>query len=78
MEQQTFFSQEASAPLAARLRPQTLDEIAGQRHLLGEGKILRRLIRERPCFLHDLLGASRRGQDDACPRDREPHQSSVH
>ena len=44
MEQQTFFSQEASAPLAARLRPQTLDEIAGQRHLLGEGKILRRLI----------------------------------
>ena len=44
MEQQTFFSQEASDPLAARLRPQTLDEIAGQRHLLGEGKILRRLI----------------------------------
>ena len=44
MEQQTFFSQEAGAPLAARLRPQTLEEIVGQKHLLGKGKILRRLI----------------------------------
>ena len=31
-------------PLAARLRPQTLEEYAGQKHLLGEGKVLRRLI----------------------------------
>jgi putative ATPase len=29
------------APLAARLRPRTLDEVAGQRHLLGPGKPLR-------------------------------------
>jgi putative ATPase len=29
------------APLAARLRPRTLDEVAGQRHLLGAGKPLR-------------------------------------
>jgi putative ATPase len=32
------------APLAARMRPKTLDEIVGQRHLLGEGKPLRALI----------------------------------
>jgi putative ATPase len=32
------------APLAARLRPQALDEVAGQRHLLGRGKPLRVLI----------------------------------
>lgn len=32
------------APLAERMRPQRLDEIAGQRHLVGEGKLLRRLI----------------------------------
>ena len=32
------------APLAARMRPKTLDEIIGQRHLLGEGKPLRALI----------------------------------
>ncbi len=31
-------------PLAARMRPQTLDEFAGQRHFLGEGKLLRRLL----------------------------------
>lgn len=33
-----------SAPLADRLRPQALDEIVGQRHLLGEGKPLRNII----------------------------------
>src|ERR687883_1515030 len=32
------------APLAARLRPRTLDEVVGQRHLLGRGKPLRVLI----------------------------------
>ena len=31
-------------PLAARMRPGDLDEYAGQKHLLGEGKILRKLI----------------------------------
>ena len=31
-------------PLADRIRPQSLDEIVGQRHLLGEGKPLRRII----------------------------------
>ncbi len=34
----------ALAPLAERLRPQTLDEYIGQKHLVGEGKILRRMI----------------------------------
>lgn len=33
-----------SVPLAERLRPQSLDEIFGQRHLLGEGKALRNII----------------------------------
>ncbi len=32
------------APLAVRMRPRTLDEIGGQRHILGEGKLLRRMI----------------------------------
>ena len=35
---------EDMAPLAARLRPRTLEEYAGQRHLLGEGMLLRRAI----------------------------------
>ncbi len=33
-----------SIPLADRIRPQTLDEIAGQKHLFGEGKALRNII----------------------------------
>ena len=34
----------ASAPLAARLRPRTIDEVVGQRHLLGPGAPLRAAI----------------------------------
>ena len=35
---------EHEAPLAARLRPRTLDEFVGQDHIIGEGKLLRRAI----------------------------------
>ncbi|MBM3889251.1 MAG: AAA family ATPase, partial [Verrucomicrobia bacterium] len=31
-------------PLATRMRPRTLDELAGQSHILGPGKLLRRAI----------------------------------
>ena len=34
----------ASAPLAVRMRPRTLDELAGQQQLLAEGSPLRRLV----------------------------------
>ncbi|MEG2203852.1 MAG: replication-associated recombination protein A, partial [Oscillospiraceae bacterium] len=33
-----------NAPLADLLRPQTLDEIVGQEHLLGPGAVLRALV----------------------------------
>ncbi len=33
-----------NVPLAARMRPATLDEIVGQEHILGPGKLLRRAI----------------------------------
>ena len=45
-EQLSLFDRPDSQPLAARLRPGTLEEFVGQKHLLGEGKILRRLIEE--------------------------------
>ena len=32
------------APLADRIRPQTIEDVVGQHHLLSEGKILRRII----------------------------------
>lgn len=45
MEQLSLFDDRwTNAPLASRLRPETLDEYVGQRHLLGKGKILRQLI----------------------------------
>ncbi len=47
MQQQSFFTANArpeDTPLATRVRPRNLDEFVGQRHLLGEGKVLRQLI----------------------------------
>src|SRR5881628_1883749 len=35
---------ERHAPLAARMRPRTLEEFVGQEHLVGEGRVLRRAI----------------------------------
>ena len=43
-EQKSLFENDGAQPLASRLRPRTLDEFFGQKHLLGEGKVLRRLI----------------------------------
>ena len=42
----TLFSQneQASAPLADRMRPRTLDEFFGQEHIVGPGRLLRRAI----------------------------------
>ena len=42
--QNTFFTTEQTQPLASRLRPHNLDEFVGQEHLVGEGKVLRKLI----------------------------------
>ena len=41
-----LFGQDFGQPLAARMRPKTLDEIAGQQHLIGPGKVLRRIIEQ--------------------------------
>ncbi len=43
-EQTSIFDDNTSEPLASRLRPNTLEEYVGQKHLIGEGKILRKLI----------------------------------
>ena len=44
MEQMSLFENNVPQPLAARLRPRTLFDYVGQKHLLGEGKVLRNLI----------------------------------
>lgn len=46
MQQESLFKQtsDQNSPLANRVRPRTLDEFAGQQHLLAPGKILREII----------------------------------
>lgn len=47
MSQISIFEQENSnQPLADRLRPRNFDEYVGQQHLIGEGKVLRKLIEQ--------------------------------
>ena len=43
-EQINIFEKKLAQPLPARMRPETLDEIVGQQHLIGKGQILRRII----------------------------------
>jgi len=45
----------SEAPLAARMRPRTLDEYIGQEHIVGEGKLLRRAIEADRLFSSILL-----------------------
>ena len=47
MEQMNLFASAAvPAPLASRLRPESLDDYVGQEHLVGKGKLLRNLIEQ--------------------------------
>jgi len=58
-----------SAPLAARMRPRTLEEFVGQEHILGPGKLLRRAIEADR--LPSLILSGRRAQaNDAGSRHR--------
>ena len=44
-EQSERANLERAKPLASRMRPRNLDEFIGQQHILGEGKLLRRLLK---------------------------------
>jgi putative ATPase len=45
----------SEAPLAARMRPRTLEEYIGQEHIVGEGKLLRRAIEADRLFSSIIL-----------------------
>jgi putative ATPase len=45
----------SEAPLAARMRPRTVDEYIGQEHIVGEGKLLRRAIQADKLFSSIIL-----------------------
>jgi putative ATPase len=49
-------------PLAARIRPQTLDEVVGQEHLVGPGKPLRVAVEKKHKFSFVLWGAPGTGK----------------
>ena len=51
-EQQTFGE---TQPLASRMRPRTLDELVGQDHIVGKGRLLRRAIEADRLFSSILL-----------------------
>lgn len=44
MKQGSLFENDKKRPLASRVRPQYLDDLVGQKHLLGQGKVLREMI----------------------------------
>lgn len=44
MKQESLFTNKNNEPLASRMRPHTIDEIVGQKHLLGKSKVLREMI----------------------------------
>ena len=44
MHQQSLFETPKNEPLASRMRPRSLNEFVGQTHLLGENKLLRKMI----------------------------------
>lgn len=48
MDQLSLFDEEVNynAPLASRMRPTTLDDYIGQEHLVGEGKVLRQMLKK--------------------------------
>ena len=45
--------------LALRMRPRTIDQVIGQQHLVGEGKIIRRMVEANRLFSMDLRGSER-------------------
>ena len=47
---------EMNKPLAQLMAPQTMDDILGQKHLLGKGKVLRNLVNKKKLFSMILFG----------------------
>ena len=55
-------TQEQESPLASRMRPTTLDEVVGQKHIIGKDKLLYRAIKA------DQLGSIREPERPRWPR----------
>lgn len=79
MEQESLFRREVDLPLAARMRPKRLADYVGQQHLVGKGKMLRKLIAEDKIFSMIFWGrrASARRPWHASSQERRRRGSST-
>ncbi len=68
---------QSRAPLAARLRPRTLDEVVGQRDLLAPGPAAAGADRGGPALLGDPLGAAGHREDHDRPAHRRRDRQGV-
>ena len=64
---------EKESPLASRLRPVTLEEVVGQRHIIGKDKLLYRAIKA-----DKLSSVLFYGEDDACKSHRKYDQCGIY
>ena len=62
-------NQEKEAPLAARLRPVTLEEVVGQSHIIGKDKLLYRAIKADKISSIIFYGTARNRKNHACKGD---------
>ena len=67
-------NQEKEAPLASRLRPRTLDEVVGQQHIIGKGRLLYRAIKADQLTSIIFYG---NGKDHPGKGNRQYHQRRV-
>ena len=66
---------EKEAPLAARMRPRTLDEVVGQEHVIGRDKLLYRAIKADKISSVIFYGNRK---DHSCKGDRQYHQRRLY
>ena len=61
-DQITLFDDKIKRPLADRLRPKTLDDFAGQKHLIGKGRLMHPKTRRQLYVLLKML--AEKGEDE--------------
>lgn len=74
MKEQTL---ENESPLASRMRPRTLEEVAGQEHIIGKDKLLYRAIKADKLGSVIFYGPPGTGKTDAGQGHCQYHQFPV-
>ena len=64
---------ERQAPLAARMRPRSFEELVGQDHIVGPGRVLRKSIEADQIPSIVLWGPPGSGKTTLAPPDRRPN-----